>query len=29
LYAVYPAKDLADRRRLVKQELETLKQLLG
>jgi sugar phosphate isomerase/epimerase len=29
LYAVYAAKDLADRKRLVKQELETLKQLLG
>jgi sugar phosphate isomerase/epimerase len=29
LYAVYAAKDLADRRRLVKQELETLTKLLG
>jgi sugar phosphate isomerase/epimerase len=29
LYAVYAAKDLADRKRLVKQELDTLKELLG
>lgn len=29
LYAVYPARDLADRKRLVKRELETLKQLFG
>jgi sugar phosphate isomerase/epimerase len=29
LYAVYAAKDLADRKRLVKRELETLKELLG
>jgi sugar phosphate isomerase/epimerase len=29
LYAVYAARDLADRRRLVKQELETLKRVLA
>jgi sugar phosphate isomerase/epimerase len=29
LYAVYAANDLADRKRLVKRELETLKKLLG